>query len=134
MWYHPRSENAEYFKGNGHGEIERRSQQVSGDALRANRDKTPAENAEILKTSGVEVKAQYVSTIKSNMRKTSQAVRKVRRGIRRAGRKSKLGGASQFGDGLQVIKAAVELLKVAGGIEQAKAALATMEEIGKAMQ
>ena len=47
--------------------------------------------------------------------------------------KSHLDGASAFGNGLKVINAAVELLKTAGGIEQAKAALATVEEIGKAM-
>lgn len=108
--------------------------QAIREALRANRDKTPIEIAELLKSGGVDVNAQYVSTIKSNMRNTSQAVRKVRRGIQRAGRKSRLSGASQFGNGLHVINAAVELLKIAGGIEQAKAALATVEEIGKAMQ
>ena len=107
--------------------------QAIREALRANRGKTPIEIAEMLKATGVEVNAQYVSTIKSNMRKTSKAVRKVRRGIQRAGRRSHLDGASQFGKGLQVINAAVELVKVAGGIEQAKAALATVEEIGKAM-
>lgn len=108
--------------------------QAIRDALRANRDKTPLEIAEMLTAKGIEVNAQYVSTIKSNMRKTSKAVRKVRRGIRQAGRKNRLNGASEFGSGLKVIKAAVELLKTAGGIEQAKAALATVEEIGKAMQ
>lgn len=108
--------------------------QAIRESLRANRDKTPIEIADMLKASGVDVNAQYVSTIKSKMRKTSKAVRNVRRGIRQAGRKSRLNGVSNFGDGLQVIRAAVELLKVAGGVEQAKAALATVEEIGKAMQ
>lgn len=108
--------------------------QAIREALRANRDKTPIEIAEILRTKGIEVNGQYVSTVKSNMRKTSKAVRNVRQGIRQAGRKSRLNGVSDFGNGLQVIKAAVELLKAAGGIEQAKAALATVEEIGNAMQ
>jgi hypothetical protein len=108
--------------------------QAIRDALRANRGKTPLEIAELLKAKGVEVNAQYVSTIKSNMRKTSKAVRKVRRGIQRAGRRSHVNGASDFGSGLKVIKAAVELLKIAGGMEQAKAALATVEEIGDAMK
>lgn len=107
--------------------------QAIRDALRTNRDKTPTEIAVLLKAKGVDVNAQYVSTIKSKMRNTSQAVRKVRRGIQRAGRKSSMNGASHFGSGLKVINAAVELLKVAGGIEEAKAALATVEEIGKAM-
>lgn len=108
--------------------------QAIREALRANRNKTPIEIAEMLKARGIDVNAQYVSTTKSNMRKTSRAVRNVRRGIRTAGRKSSLNGVSDFGNGLLVIKAAVELLKTAGGIEQAKAALATVEEIGKAMQ
>ncbi|MFN0197413.1 MAG: hypothetical protein ACKVT0_11765 [Planctomycetaceae bacterium] len=104
------------------------------DALRANRDKSPSEIADMLKAKGIDVNAQYVSTIKSNMHKTSKAVKKVRRGIQRAGRNSKLSGDNNVKNGLQVINAAVELLKAAGGIEQAKAALATVEEIGKAMQ
>jgi len=108
--------------------------QAIRDALRANRSKTPAEIAEMLTAKGIEVNAQYVSTIKSNMRNTSKAVRKVRRGIQRAGRRSQLNGASHFGKGLQVINAALELLKLAGGIEEAKAALATVEEIGNAMK
>lgn len=108
--------------------------QAIREALRSNRDKTPIEIAELLKAKGVDVNAQYVSTIKSSLRKRSKAVRNVRRGIRNAGRKSSLNGISDFGDGLKVIHAAVELLKTAGGIEQAKAALATVEEIGKAMQ
>lgn len=108
--------------------------QMIRDALRANRDKTPLEIAEMLTAKGIEVNAQYVSTVKTNMRKKSRAVRKVRRGIQRAGRKSSLKGISEFGNGLQVINAAVELLKLAGGIEQAKAALATVEEIGKTMR
>src|SRR6478735_3904610 len=94
--------------------------QAIREALRANRDKSPTEIAEMLKTKGVEVNSQYVSTIKTKMRKTSKAVRNVRRGIQRAGRKSRLNGVSDFGNGLQVINAAVELLKTAGGIEQAK--------------
>src|SRR5690349_4049386 len=91
--------------------------QAIREALRANRSKTPLEIAEMLTAKGIEVNAQYVSTVKTNMRKTSRAVRKVRRGIQRAGRKSNLNGISQFGNGLQVINAAIELLKLAGGID-----------------
>jgi hypothetical protein len=32
------------------------------------------------------------------------------------------------------MSAALELMKIAGGLEQAKAALSTVEEIGKALQ
>ena len=83
---------------------------------------------------GIDVSGPYVSTVKANMRKTRQAVRKVRRGIRRAGRKSRLGGGNHTDNGLKVMNAAVDLVKMAGGLEQARAALSTVEEIGKAIQ
>src|SRR6266852_1718529 len=108
--------------------------QAIRDALRANRDKTPSEIAELLKAKGIDVNGQYVSTVKSNMRKTRRAVRKMRRGIRRAGRKSTVVGGNLTDNGLQVMNAAVDLLKVAGGMDQARAALSTVEEIGKALQ
>jgi hypothetical protein len=108
--------------------------QAIREALRANRDKSPIEIVELLKANGIDVSAQYVSTTKSNMRKASQAVRNVRRGIQRAGRTSNLVGASHIKKGILVINAAVELVKIAGGADQAKAALATVEEIGKAMR
>jgi hypothetical protein len=104
------------------------------EALKANPDKSPSEIAELLKARGVDVNGQYVSTIKTNMRKTRRAVRKIRRGIRRAGRRSRLSGGNPTDNGLQVVNAALELMKIAGGLEQARAALATVEEIGKAMQ
>lgn len=107
--------------------------QAIRDALRAHRDKSPSEIAELLKAQGVDVNAQYVSTIKSNMKNTSKALRNTRRGIQLAGRNSKLAGDNNVSKGLQVINAAVDLVKSAGGIEQAKAALATVEDIGKAM-
>lgn len=107
--------------------------QAIRDALRANRDKAPSEIAELLKAQGVDVNAQYVSTVKSNMKNTSKAVRNTRRGIQRAGRNSKLAGDNNVKKGLQVINSAVELVKMAGGIEQAKAALTTVEDIGKAI-
>ncbi len=108
--------------------------QAIREALKANPDKSPSEIAELLKAKGVDVNGQYVSTIKTNMRKTRRAVRKMRRSIRRAGRMSKLVGGNPTDNGLQVMNAALELMKIAGGLEQARAALSTVEEIGKAMQ
>ncbi len=108
--------------------------QAIRDALRANPEKAPSEISELLKAKGIEVSGPYVSTIKTNMRKMRRVVRKVRRGIRRAGRKSHLIGGTQTDNGLQVMNAAVDLVKIAGGMEQARAALVTVEEIGKAMQ
>jgi hypothetical protein len=108
--------------------------QAIREALKANPDKSPSEIADLLKAKGVDVNGQYVSTIKTNMRKTRRAVRRMRRGIRRAGRRSRLVGGNPTANGLEVMNAALELMKIAGGLEQAKAALATVEEIGKAMQ
>lgn len=107
--------------------------QVIREALRASPDKSPSVIAEELKAKGVEVTGQYVSTIKTNMRKTRQAVRKVRRYVRRAGRHTGLGGGSQTGNGLLVVNAAIEFVKIAGSLEQAKAALGTIEHIGQAL-
>ena len=107
--------------------------QAIREAVKSNPEKSPSEIAELLKAKGVDVNGQYVSTIKSKMRKTRRAVRKMRRGIRRAGRRSRLVGGNPTDNGLQVMNAALELMKIAGGLEQAKTALATVEEIGKAM-
>jgi len=108
--------------------------QAIREALKANPDKSPSEIAELLKGKGVDVNGPYVSTVKTNMRKTRQAVRKMRRGIRRAGRLSRLGGGNQTDNGLAVMNAAIDFMRIAGGLEQAKAALTTIEQIGKAMQ
>lgn len=103
--------------------------QAIRDALRANPEKSPSEIAEVLKAKGIDVNGPYVSTIKTNMRKMRRVVRKVRR----AGRRSRIVGGTQTNNGLQVMNAAVDFVKMAGGLEQARAALTTMEEIGKAM-
>jgi hypothetical protein len=108
--------------------------QAIREALKANPDKSPSEIAELLKAKGIEVNGPYVSTIKTNMRKTRRAVRKMRRGIRRAGRLSRIGGGNATDNGLAVMNAAIEYMRIAGGLEQAKAALTTIEQIGKAMQ
>lgn len=107
--------------------------QAIRDALRANPDKSPSEIAELLKAQGIEVNGQYVSTIKTNMRKTRQAVRKVRRYVRRAGRRTGLSGGTQTDNGLTVVNAAIEFVKIAGSLEQAKAALGAIENIGLAL-
>jgi hypothetical protein len=105
--------------------------QAIREALKANPDKSPSEIAELLKAKGIDVNGPYVSTVKTNMRKTRRAVRKMRRGIRRAGRKSGLVDGSQIDKGLVVMNAAIEFMRIAGGLEQAKTAISTVEEIGK---
>jgi hypothetical protein len=75
---------------------------------------------------GLKLSGQYVSTIKSNALK-----KKGRRGGRRgAGRKMT---ARAGGNGMAGIPAALEFIKAAGGLEAAKSALGTVEEIGKAL-
>src|SRR5258708_40117346 len=96
--------------------------QAIREALKANPDKPPSEIAELLKAKGIDVNGPYVSTIKTNMRKTRRAVRKMRRGIRRAGRRSRLSGGNPTDNGLQVVNAALELMKIAGGLGQARGA------------
>ena len=107
--------------------------QAIRDALRENPDKSPSEIADLLKAKGIDVNGPYVSTVKTNMRKTRRAVRKMKRGIWRAGRKSGLVGGTQVNNGLAVMNAALEFMKTAGGMQQARAALSTIEEIGKVL-
>jgi hypothetical protein len=92
--------------------------QAIRDALAANPDKSPKEIAEGLVAQGFKVNAQYVSTIKSN------AKVKARRVVRRG--KKAVGGFGPMG-------AALEFIKAAGGLAEAKAILSTLEEIQAAL-
>jgi hypothetical protein len=98
--------------------------QAIRDALVANPAKSPSEIAEALKTKGLKVNAQYVSTIKSNMKAK-------RGGARKVVRRRKPGRAS--GTGLGPIEAALTFIRDAGGMEQAKQALSTIETIQQAI-
>jgi hypothetical protein len=96
--------------------------QAIRDALKAHPDKSPSEIAEALNSQGVKVNAQYVSTIKSN------AKGKARKSVV----KRKPGRAQNNGFG--IVAAAVKFIREAGGIEEAKRALHTVEEIQHAMR
>ena len=89
--------------------------QAIRDALAANPDKSPKEIAEQLTAEGYKVNAQYVSTIKSNAK--IKSVRKVLRPK-----------PSSTGSG-DVMTATVDFIRAAGGLANAKAMLATVEEI-----
>jgi len=103
--------------------------QVIRDALKANKGKSPTEIAALLNEKyGLNLTGQYVSTVKSNARKTRKVIRNVRRMVRRAGR----GGLGT--NDLAGVHSAVSFVKSVGGIEAAKAALATVEEIGNAVR
>jgi len=97
------------------------------EALQANPEKGPKEIAEIVQAQGFKVNAQYVSIIKSNLKKASEGPgRKVR--VKRAGRPSTV-AAHYIGDGFAPMDAAVQFIQACGGLEQAKAVLATVEQL-----
>jgi hypothetical protein len=94
--------------------------QAIRDALAAHPDKTPIELSEVLKAQGLKIPPTYISTIKSNMKA------KGKRGRRKTSRANAAGGSSSHG-----LMAAVELVKASGGLEGAKAALKTVEQIAR---
>jgi hypothetical protein len=104
--------------------------QAIRDALAAHPDKSPKEISELLSEQGFKLNAQYVSTIKSNMnRKASGGRTVVRR--KKPGRASGAGRPSL--SGLGTMEAAVSFVQAAGGLEQAKQALAMLESIRTAL-
>jgi hypothetical protein len=103
--------------------------QIIRDALQAHPEKTNKEISELLKTQGLKVKATYVATIKGNAKKKRRLKRK---GKRIMARRAKVHGTG-VGNGMAGIPAALEFIKSAGGLEAAKSALGTVEEIGKAV-
>ena len=104
--------------------------QMIRDALKANRRKTPSEIAELLKEQGLQVTGQYVSTIKSNWKKSRR--RNARKGLTMRGTARRTRGARRAGSH-PGIAAALEFVKAAGGLANAKSSLATLEEIRSAL-
>jgi hypothetical protein len=96
--------------------------QAIRDALAAHPDKSPSEIAEELKAKGLDVNAQYVSTIKSNAKAKGRRSKLVRR------------GRGLVRNGLGPMGAALVFIRAAGGLEQAKHALQTVEEIRQAVR
>ena len=94
--------------------------QAIREALAAHPDKSPSEIAAVLKAKGLKVNAQYVSTIKSNSK-----------GKAKKSRRSKAGRATA--NGAAPILAAIRFINDAGGIEQAKQALETVEQVQAAL-
>src|SRR5258708_10961668 len=98
------------------------------EALAAHRGTAPSEIAKMLNEQhGLKLTGQYVSTIKGNAAK-----KRGRRGGRRAAGHKTM--ARTAGNGLSAVGPALEFVKAAGGLEQAKAALGTLEEIGKVVR
>ena len=99
--------------------------QAIRDAVEANPGKSNQEIADELKAKGLKVNAQYVSTIKSTSKAKSKKV--VKR--RKPGRPARNGSSRDLGP----IEAALRFINDAGGMEQAKQALATVEKIQDAL-
>jgi hypothetical protein len=97
--------------------------QAIRDALKANRKKSPLEIAGLLKEQGVNVTATYVSNVKFHSKGRGLRAMTVRGSARRT-RKGKSAAASFYG-----IPSALEFIRAAGGLENAKSILRTVEEI-----
>ena len=102
--------------------------QAIRDALAANPDKGPKEIADELQAQGYKVNAAYVSTVKFGLAKKAGGGRVVVR--KKVGRSAgEPRAAAATGTGMSMMDAALALIKAAGGIEQARATLATIEQI-----
>lgn len=99
--------------------------QAIRDALQSDPKKSPSEIAEQLKAKGLNVNAQYVSTIKSN----AKAHAKRRNSVRRM-----KPSARATGNGLGPFGAALAFIRAAGGLEEAKQTLQTVAEIHQAVR
>jgi hypothetical protein len=99
--------------------------QAIRDALAANPSKSPSEIADLLKADGISISAQYVSTIKSNAK-----IKTRRRVMARRGRPRGV----TAGGGMGTMDAALALIKAAGGLEQAKNVLSTIEQISQVVR
>jgi hypothetical protein len=98
--------------------------QAIRDALQAHPDKSPAEIAESLKAKGLDISAQYVSTIRSNAKTKERKTKIVRR---------RNPGKSPGRNGFGTVQAALHFIREAGGLDQARQALQTVDEIQHAL-
>ena len=99
--------------------------QMIRDALKAHRQKTPSQIAEILKGQGINVTGTYVSNVKFNSRHKKRRTQTVTSAARRT-RGPRRGGAGSFAN----IPAALRFISDVGSLKAAKATLAMLEEIG----
>jgi len=93
--------------------------QAIRDALQAHPDKSPSEIAESLKAKGLNVNAQYVSTIKSNAKAKGLKVKR-----RKPGRVVEGNGSADH-----IMKAGLHFIVLAGGVEAARERLVGLEEL-----
>ncbi len=93
--------------------------QAIRDALQAHPERSPSEIAEQLKAKGLDVNAQYVSTIKSNAKAKGRVVKRRKPGQLIAG----------HGSAEHIMKAGLHFIVLAGGIEQARERLVGLAEL-----
>jgi hypothetical protein len=93
--------------------------QAIRDALEAHPDKSPSEIAESLKAKGLDVNAQYVSTIKSNAKAKRRVVKR-----RKPGHVVPSQGSADH-----IMKAGLHFIVLAGGVEAARERLIGLEEL-----
>jgi hypothetical protein len=96
--------------------------QAIRDALEAHPDKSPLEIATALKAKGLDVNAQYVSTIKSNAKAKGLKRRVVKR--RKPGRVVAGNGSADH-----IMKGGLHFIVLAGGVEQARERLVGLAEL-----
>jgi hypothetical protein len=89
------------------------------DAIAANPSLKAQEIADLLAKQGIKATAQYVYVVKASGKKKSRKTKRV------AKKMARRGGA----EGVGTLAAAIEFIKAAGGVAQAQAALAQIEEI-----
>ena len=96
--------------------------QAIRDALQAHPERLPSEIAEQLKAKGLDVNAQYVSTIKSNAKAKGLKRRIVKR--RKPGH-----DVAGHGSAEHIMKAGLNFIVLAGGVEAARERLVGLEEL-----
>lgn len=104
--------------------------QAIREALRAHRGKTPTQIADILKEQGVHVTSAYVSNVKFH---TAHRGKRRKVAVSGAARRTRGPGASG-NNSLGNLGAALDFVRAAGGLDAAKAALATIDEIGQVVR
>jgi len=102
--------------------------QAIRDALKSHKGKTPAQIAEILNLEGVKVTGTYVSNIKHNSRKARKRRTLTVRGTARRTTPMAAPTAS-----FSSLHSALEFIRAAGGIENARSAMQTLELVREAL-
>jgi hypothetical protein len=96
------------------------------EALKAHRGKTPTQIAEMLKGQGYDVTPAYVSNIKFHSKHRRKSRTPTLTAVARTTRR---GRRSSAASGFAGIEAGLAFVKAVGGLEAARAALQTIEQV-----